>query len=588
MKRTFLLLLLLLLLVASVAWWATARRAAAPQVAEEATTAVPYPVDFAQRLNRVSGLRLEHNAPLPDHELPWQNAEAHAPIGTPTARKGGRVRLSNAGPFPAHFLRFGGGEAQFFHQNLRAATDIPMVCRHPLTGNPTAGVAEAWAITGHTVWFRLNPAARYNNGRPVRAGDYLLAALLQAEQRCAEYEPLLSHASALRTHGDYLLSITFREKPDILLAAELLLPAEPAFYCDFGARYRETYAQRIPPATGPYHISRIERGRSIELQRPAHWWGEQLPICRHRFNADTLEYHFLTSEAQVWEFLQRGKIDALQTRNIAAWQERATQAPQLRRTSYDAEYPLPPYGIALNTRTLPDAELRRGLLQAMDMDTALQLIMRGEGRRLRTFHTGYGPLSPTDTPQYQYDPTAARAAFARAGYTTAGPDGILRRADGTRLSHRLLYTPNEKISTLVNSLIRSAAHCGAEIIPEPVPWQTCQQRLQERSHQLVFWAMPAPARPDPAQFFSPLAEAAASPFGINDREMNQAITRYTAEPDARHLATIDHIIYQRAIWLPGWQENRVYLIHHPHLRIPPTPWCYDALDAHLFWVQPQP
>lgn len=580
MKRA---LAILLLVIAALAWWSTTRQTASPAPAEEACAPAPYPADFAQRLGRVAGLSLELDAPL-TADIPWQNAGEHPPVGHIAAQKGGRVRLSNAGPFPAHFLRFGGCNAQFFHLNLQAATEIPLVAQHPLTQQITAGVAEAWAVVGNTIYFRLNPAARYNNGRPVRAGDYLLAALLQAEQRCTEYEALMQGASALRVHDAQHLSLTMRTKADPLAAARLLMPAEPAFYRDFNSRYRETYAQRIPPATGPYRVRGVERGRRIELQRIPQWWGETLPFCRHRFNADTLEYHFLTSEAQVWEFLLHGKLDALQTRNIAAWQERAEPTEGLIRTIYDAEYPLPPYGIALNTRTLPNVELRRGLLQAMDMDTGMQLIMRGEGQRLTTFHSGYGAHTPQNTPQYTYNPAAAREAFARAGYTTPGPDGILRRADGTRLSVSLLYTPHEKISTLLAPLIRSAADCGAEITPEPVPWQTSQRRLLERSHQLVFWAMPAPESPAPEQFFSPRAEPETSPFGLDAADMNAALAQYEQAPTAGNLALIDVLVYQHAIWLPGWKENRVYLIHQPHLHIPPSPWCYDALDAHLFWV----
>ncbi len=584
MKRA---LAILLILIVVVAWWAVSRHTPLPSVAEEARPPAPYPADFSERLCRIGGLTMERNAPMPDN-IPWQTAEGHPAPGMPTAVKGGLVRLSNAGPFPAHFLRFGGGSPQFFHQNLQAATEIPLVSRHPLHGQTTAGVAEAWATVGNTVYFRLNSAARYNNGRPVRADDYLLAALLQAEQHCTEYENLAAVASHLRTHGDHLLSITLRGNGNEIQVARLLHPAEPAFYAGFNSRFKETYAQRIPPATGAYRVGNIVRGRSIQLQRVKDWWGESLPLYRHRFNADSLEYHFLTSEAQVWEFLRRGKLDAVQTRNIASWQEYAEQAEHLHRTVYDAEYPMPPYGIAINARTLPDLELRRGLLHAMDMDKGMQLIMRGEGRRLTTFHSGYGELTPQNTPRYAYDPTAARAAFARAGYTISGTDGILRRPDGARLSVTLLYTPHEKISNLLGVMIRSARDCGAEIKPEPAPWQTCQNRLLERSHQLVFWAIPAPEQPEPAIFFAPHADPEASPFGLNTEDMNTAIAQFEAAPTADNLARIDHLVYEHAIWLPGWKENRVYLAHHPRLHIPPSPWCFDALDAHLFWVAPAP
>lgn len=579
MKRA---LILLLLLIAAAAWWAVSRQGHAPQPElSQSLEAAAYPADFKQRLSRVVGVSLQPDVPIPAGILWQQQQDEQSAVGDAAAVKGGRVRLSNAGPFPAHFLRFGGGSPQFFHQNLRAATEIPLMVRHPLTGQTCAGVAEGWCSVGNTHYFRLNPAARYTNGRPVRAADYLLAALLQAEQHCAEYEALAEAASAVRTHGEHILSITLNKPLPIEDAVALLTPAEPGFYADFDSRYREAYAQRIPPATGPYQVSKVQRGRLIELQRLRNWWGEQLLLCRHRFNADTLEYHFLNSEAQVWEFFQRGELDALQTRNIAAWQERLADDSDLPTLVYDAEYPMPPYGIALNTRKLPDLNLRKGLLQAMDMDKAVELMMRGEGQRLTTFHSGYGKDTPKGTPQYCFNPAAARECFTAAGYTETGSDGILRKPDGTRLSVRLLYSPNEKISALLANLIRSAATCGAEIVPEPAPWQVCQRQLQERSHQLVFWAVPAPARPTPELFFSPSAAPDFSPFALNSSEMNEAIAR-------GDLDRVDALVHELAIWLPGWKENRVYLVHHPRLRIPPSPWSYDALDEHLFWVDSKP
>lgn len=577
MKRGLAIFAFILLLVA---WWATGRQQGEAMLPPGTGTPAAYPADFGERLRRIAELKLEQNTPLPEH-LPWNNAQGHPPVGNPDAKRGGCMRMSNAGPYPAHFLRFGGGTAQFFHQNLAAATEIPLVARHPLTGQTTAGVAQEWCTVGNTHYFRLNPEARYNNGSPVRAADYLLAALLQEEVQSTEAEALREVAVALRAHGAHVLSIELCAPLPIEEAAALLFPAEPGFYADFNSRYRETYARRIPPTTGPYRVSKVQRGRMIELQRVAEWWGEPLPLARHRFNADTLEYHFLTSEAQVWELFLRGELDALQTRNTTAWQERLADRPELPTLVYDAEYPLPPYGIALNTRTLPDAELRRGLLYAMDMDKAVELMMRGEGRRLTTFHSGYGEASPKNTPQYRYNPAAARACFTREGYTTADNDGILRRSDGTRLSVTLLYSPNEKISNLLATLIRSAAACGAEIVPEPVPWQVCRRRLLERSHQLVFWAVPAPQRPAPELFFAPGASPDYSPFSLDSAEMNEALKQ-------GELARIDRLVYELAVWLPGWKENRVYLVHHPHLRVPPSPWCFDALDAHLFWLKPEP
>ncbi len=575
-------LFILLLLLGLVAWWATRNTTPAPAVEDFGSTPSAYPADFQERLARITQVQLICTTSQPK-EPEWQDAQQHPPVGHPAAQKGGTVRLPNAGPFPAHFLRFG-GSIQFFQQNLLAATEIPLVARHPLTGKPTAGVAEAWAEKENTYYFRINPAARYNNGRPVRAADYLLALLLQAEQKCSEFDAISTTVAAVQCFGDRILSVECREKVDIVQLCALLQAAEPGFYAEFGSEFRKTYAQRIPPATGPYRVSQVEKGRRIRLERIRNWWGESLPLCRNRFNPDTLEYHFLTSEAQVWEFFLKKKLDMLQTRNIATWARRTEEHTELPTLVYNAEYPLPPYGIALNSRTLPDIRIRKGLMHAMNMDRAVQDMMHGEGQRLNTFSSGYGSLTPQSTPQYHYHPETARHYFAQAGYTRQGSDGILRNGTGKKLSYRLLYTPHEKISRLLTTLKQSAAVCGAEIVLEPLPWQSCHRRMLEYSHHMVFWAVPAPSVPNPAFFLHPDAAPEMAPFGLNDKEINDLLQRFSPE-SAETLAAIDRRVYELAIWLPGWKENRVYLVHHHHLQVPQSIWCYDVADAHMFWLR---
>lgn len=586
-----------LLVACGTVWWGVKRWVAeappdsAPQVLNQA--------DFARRAARVAGLRLEQRtaAEIPA-EVPWEQGAEEPEVGDPAARKGGRVRLSNVGPYPAHFLAFGSPQPQFFHYSLFTTVELPLVAYHPVNGHPIPAVAEAWAVQGRTVWFRLNPAARYSNGRPVRAGDYVLGALLRAEAGGAEHESLRAAAESLCAYGEAVVAVTLRQPPaSAAAAAALLYAAEPAFYAEFGVDYRERYAQRVPPTTGAYTVGRRERGRMVELLRVKNWWARDLRYFRYTCNADAVEHHFLTDEAQAWEFFLRGRLDMLQTRNMTAWQEKLRTADaRIQRRVFEAEYPLPPYGIALNTQALPNADLRRGLLCAMDMEKAVAVLFRGEQGRLTTFSAGYGALTPADTPQDVYDPAAARAAFARAGYTQAGEDGILQREDGTRLSVRLMYTPNDKTETLAGILCSSARRCGAEIVPEPLPWQSVERRRREGRHELLFWADVAAAPlPQYDRWFG-AAAAESSPFRLQDAAMDQALAQYraagTQEERAAAVAAVDRCVYAAACWLPGWRESRVHLAHWPRIRFPDVPTCrfstpapYDVAEAHLYWVE---
>lgn len=586
--------LLAVVLLAAVAWWAT--RGGEMSVAQTAPLCcepAPYPADFAERLERVQGIALRI-LPEESGEHAWELGAEEPDIGDAAAGKGGRVRIANAGPYPAHFLAFGSAAPQFFHYNLYTAIEIPLVARHPQTGRDIPGTAEAWCIAGNTVYFRLNPAARFSNGRPLRAADYVLGALLRAESGDAGFEQLRDAAVSLEACGDTLVKLTLRQAPrSAAEAAALLHAAEPGFYADFGSDYRTRYADRAAPTTGAYALGTTERGRMAELRRVPDWWARDRRYYRHRFNADAVEHHFLTDEAQAWEFLLRGKLDLLQTRKVSVWQQRRPELESqgLVAAAFTAEYPLPPYGIALNAERLDNIALRRGLMHAADMAQAIALLTCGEGERLTTFHSGYGPLTPRDTPTAGYDIAAARAAFAEAGYTVAGEDGILRRTDGTPLRLRFTYTPNDKTSTLASVLAASARRCGADIVPEPVPWQTAARMQEEGDYDLLFWVTVAPPAPAPARFLSSRAAGYDAPFRLHDARMDALSEAYAAAPPAERaaaLAAVDRRLAELAVWIPAWKENRLYLGHSPRLRFPRgyTPHLHEAAEEHLFWLEP--
>ncbi|MDO5469976.1 MAG: ABC transporter substrate-binding protein [Akkermansia sp.] len=551
----------------------------------------PYPHDFARQLRRAEGVTIAlHREQECPADLDWQSGLPAPPVGCPSAQRGGTLRLSNVGPFPANFLAFGSPSPQFFHYTLFERLEVPLVWEHPATGQEMPGLAAAWCVRGSSIFFRLHPQARYSNGSPVRARDFALGTLLRHRSGCR------TGLRELHIYGDSIVEAipeTMNATP-ALSVSRSLRPAEPGFYAEYSGNYAEHYAQRIPPTTGAYTVAEVQRGRLIALQRLPQWWAEALPGFRHTHNPERIEHHFLADEAQAWEMFFRGRLDMIQTRNIAAWHskpegEPAVESGRIALHSLRIHRPMPPYGIAFNTRTLPDAELRRGLMQALDMKSAIDVLFRGYAEQLPQFTSGYRNL-PHHTPQYRYNPAEARACFARAGYSEAGADGILRRADGKKLQAKLSYTPSDKLNTLVALLCESAAACGAEIIPEPLPWQNISKQLQEGTHELTFWAtMPGLPLPDYERFFHSSSTGHDAPFRLQCPEMDAAIraVQQAASPReaAAACARVDSLIHREAIWLPGWMENRAQIAAWQHVQLPPNySGPYEVAESHQLWL----
>lgn len=605
MKRSVLLLPVLVVLV--LAWWVVRDTAGVQQQQENGTEPVAYPAALWEELGRLPGLEVVQADPsMVPVGLNWQDGHEEAEIGDPAARRGGSVQLANVGPYPAHFLAFGSPTPQFFHYSLFTMVEVPLVARHPASGRPIPGVAERWAVQGRTVYFSLRKEARYSNGRPVRAADYALGLLLRFQAGYSrDWTRLEQLAEKVTVYGDHGLAVTLRQpSPSPVLAlAPLLHPAEPGFYAEFGSDYAQRYADRVPPTTGAYTVGKRQRGRFIELRRVPVWWAEELPFYRYTCNVQSIGHHFLVDEAQAWELFLRERLDVIQTRNTAAWQ-RYLESPQalarVQKHRFDADYPMPPYGIALNACTLSDPVLRRGVMQALDMDRVVDVLFQGEGERLATFSSGYGALTPNDTPAVKYDPAEARSCFAHAGYTKPGSDGILQRSDGVRLSLRLTYVPSDKLNILAGILAESARACGLELVPDPVPWQINAKKIEKLSYQLTFWASAASEPlPHAAAFFDAGQRGHDAPFGVDDEKLAHLIESCRRARSEAELADCvrraDRRIEELAIWLPGWKENQVHLAHWPRVRFPDTEACrfayprpYEVMEAHLYWVEETP
>ena len=561
-------------------------------LATEEMPPAPYPVNFEQELQKLHATRVcLHDESELAQQPEWTRGERFPEIGSPCAVKGGALKLCNVGPFPANFLAFGSTVEQFFHYNLFNCIDVPLVRQHPQTGQIIPGLAEAWAQQDNTLYFKLNKKARYTNGRPVRARDFALGILLR--QRSGD-EKIATYARAIHIYGDSIIAIEPRQ-PNVLghlLAASLLHPAEPGFYAEFGQDYTTRYAQRIPPSTGAYTVTHVQRGRKITLSKTPNWWAKDLPGFRYSCNVDHIEHHFLTDEAQAWEMFLDKRLDMMQTRNVVAWQHYLEEqdAGDVEQYQLKSEQPAPPYGIALNAEKLTNEELRKGLLQAMDMQHAMNIIFRNEAERLTHFACGYSILQHSIA-QYQYNPAEARKCFAAAGYTQIGADGILRKEDGTRLSIRLMFSPSAKVSTLVQLLAQSAAHCGAEIVPEPLPWQICSAKMEANEHEMLFWAtVPGKALPNYRNSFHSTAKGYDAPFALQDAEVDKAIEQVEQATSVTELQSackrMDELIYQRAIWLPGWQENRINVAAWPHVKLPENGYStFDVADSHILWIE---
>ena len=111
---------------------------------------------------------------LPDG-IVWETNNDDPLIGSPDAIRGGTFNYL-IGAYPLTFRLMGPNSLGFFAAwNQRFTIEFSLVKQHPVTGNFIPVMATQWSVQDdqRTIYFRLDPDARFSDGEPVTADDYV-------------------------------------------------------------------------------------------------------------------------------------------------------------------------------------------------------------------------------------------------------------------------------------------------------------------------------------------------------------------------------------------------------------------------------
>lgn len=278
-------------------------------------------------------------------------------------------------------------------------------------------LATEWTRDG-TVWtIKLRPNVPFHNGKIMTAED--VAFTLGAERLWGEepFEPRGKTFTAGFVRVEAIDDLTV----EIETATEdLYIPGKLTGYIGFvvpKAHYLDVGVDafgQAPVGTGPYRVTTFRSGEVLEMEAFDEYWGGPPPAAK-------LVWTIVPEFAARMAGVVSGEFDFMV--NIPTDQEAQLEG-------YDnvtvARVLAPNYpAFAFNTRADPpdnplvSADLRKGMVQAIDMDAIVQALF-GD----RTFHPAvpfnfpeYGDFYRPDMENpYPYDPEAARALIVKSGY----------------------------------------------------------------------------------------------------------------------------------------------------------------------------
>ncbi|MGH7995661.1 MAG: extracellular solute-binding protein [Opitutaceae bacterium] len=553
-------------------------------------------------------------ADLPKN-LVWHDGRGVPEFADPAAKRGGTLHASIP-DFPVTLRFYGPDSGQTFRPFLLDDIAISLIQEQPNTGQYYPGLARQWAFDPdrRTMYFRLDPDARYSDGVPIRADDFLFAFFFF---RCGDlHDPwslnfYTTNYSQITKYDDLTFSVTWKEpKPDLEYLLGSLIPVPEHFYKDLGPDYPQYYQWRLEPTSGPYTIrpEDIHKGASIDLTRVPNWWATNKRFFRHRYNPDRIHFVVIRDPEKEFEAFKRGDIDVADVTSVKRWYEQLPDSdPLVRRgavakVTFYNQIPRPTVGFDLNCSDplLSNRDIRRGIAYASNFDLVDREYFRGDRVRMQTSADGYPAVPFPGIHPRPFSVKDALACFAKAGFTRRGPDGILVDGQGRRLSVTVTC-PYETMRDPLTILRQEAAKAGLELKIEILDMATAFKKIDEKHDQIAFCAFSLPVELYP-RYWEAFDSANANRPNTNnvtntdDPVMDRLISRYDRAQTMDEIRALARKLELRirydAAFIPGFEAPFYREAHWRWIKYPPTFATRESngvvggqtLDFGLFWI----
>jgi microcin C transport system substrate-binding protein len=545
--------------------------------------------------------------PLPEG-VKWETNDTDPVFASPHAKKGGTFR-SFILDFPLT-MRVVGPDSNTGLREVILGNQLGLTDLHPNTHNVIPSLATHWAYDadGKTVYYKLNPAALWSDGKPVVADDFLFNLdFMRSEHIVAPWynKQYTEEILEVKKYDDHTISITgAKPRPKVDLHFYYGMSPKPRHFHKLDANWVTDYNWRIEPNTGPYQFSEIRKGKYVEFALKKDWWAKDLRYHQNRFNAEKIRLTVIRDVELAYRHFLKGELDSYPLTLPAHWHDKAKgeeyDKGYIHKIWFYNDVPQPSGGMYLNEANadLKSIDVRYGLAHSMNFDKVLNTVLRGDYLRLHNIDTGYGEYSNPDIRAREFDLNKADEYFNKAGWMQRGPDGI-RVKDGRRLSFTVSYGQDIHTDRLV-VLKEEAKKAGVELLLERLDPATAYKKVIEKKHDIAWMGWGAQFRPQYwGQFHSENAHKPQTNNVTNtdDPEMDALIERFentVDESERQALARqLQQKIHDSGVVIPSTMVPYIRMASWRWMKLPDdlgTRWTEDLFEfaggttGGLFWI----
>ena len=574
-------------------------------------------------------------------EPKYKDGFKHYDYVNPDAPKGGTLNQAAVGTFDslnpyivqgspaAGFSAFGGG--LLYDTLMEQATDQP--------GTNYGLIAEAISYPDDFAWakFRLNPNARWHDGKPVTPEDVVWS-FETLKSQSPMYNKYYANVVKAEITGDREVTFTFdkpgnRELPNIM-GDLAILPKHWWEGTDANGRKRDISKStlEIPLGSGPYRIESVSPGRQIVWKRVEDYWGKDLPTHVGRNNFDRIKIDYYRDPNASWEAFKKGGLDDYRLENrIGRWMTEynfdAVKDGKVVQRSFPLASSGRMQGYVLNQRRekFQDPRVRQALNYVFDFETmnrtlffdkykriesyfaGIDLASSGlpEGKELEILETVRDQVPPevfttpfklpvNDTPQaFRDNLRKALELFKEAGWELKG-NKLVNVKTGEPFKIEFLES-DPSFERVVAPFIQNLKRIGIDASLRVVDSAQYVARVNDFDFDVVSTVIGQSHSPGNEQREMWGSAAAKTPgsrnlMGIQSPVIDTLIDRVVFATSREDLVAATHALDRVLLWnyyvVPQWFSDTINVAYWNKFGIPEKQPEYVGIDTYSWWVDP--
>lgn len=431
-------------------------------------------------------------------------------FGDARAVKGGELNIGEV-TFPTTFRPEGQGSSMVVNTEIKGYVYETLISSHPVTREYIPALASHWKISPDkkTFTFRIDPNARWSDGRPVVAQDVVTTWKLMVDPGILE--PALNlvfekfeQPVALSKYIVQVTSKTVNFRNLLYFGAGMLIYPDHELGQITGKEFLEKYNFNMPAGTGPYYLNEkdIKEGSGWRLTRRPDYWAKDYPAAKNTANFNYINYVVVKDNPTLlYEKFKAGDID-LYRYNMATTEKwvgdtdyDAIKNGWVRRYRFYNNGPMGTSGVTFNMRRAPfdDVRVRKAFIMLYPRQRVVEKLLFNE---YEIYDTDYPntPYASTTNPVVQYDPQAAAKLLSEAGWTTRNSQGLLVKNGKPFVIEMAITKAEERWMTPYQEELRKI---GIDLRLKHMDWNAIIKNVDERNFQVFSYGYSGLPTPNP-------------------------------------------------------------------------------------------